>query len=289
MSSRDIAAAFLVIGLWGFNFIAAKAAVEQFPPLFMLAFRFACVGLLLAPFLRVLGRDWPTVCLVSVVLGVCHFGLLFYGLEGVDAGPAAIAIQLSVPFSALLATVVFGERLGRWQIVGLVLAFVGVYALAGDPNRPTSVFHFIFLVAGAFAWAVANIFLKRLRHIHPMVLNAWVAVLAAPQLFFISLAVESGQWDAILAADRLGWAAVGYTVICASIIAYGLWYYLIGKYPLNTIVPLMLLAPVLAVVFAVTIRGEEMTLLTVVGGLAVIGGVAMIQLLAPKPDTLPAP
>lgn len=289
MSQQDIAAAFLVIVVWAFNFIAAKAAVEQFPALLMLAIRFACVALLLAPFFRPLGKDWPTVALVSLIFGVGHFGLLFYGLQGVDAGPAAIAIQLSVPFSALLAAIVYREMLARWQLAGLTLAFVGVYFLAGDADRATSVFHFVLIVTAAAAWSVANVYLKRLRHIPPMTLNAWVAILAAPQLLAASIVVETGHLAAIAEADLWGWAAIAYMVIGASIIAYGLWYYLIGKYALNTIVPLMLLAPVLAVVFAVIFRGEPVTSVTLAGGAAVIGGVAMIQLLAPRPRTTPTP
>ncbi|HSO41821.1 MAG TPA: EamA family transporter, partial [Rhodospirillales bacterium] len=65
--------------------------------------------------------------------------------------------------------------------------------------------------------------------------------------------------------------------------AYGLWYYLLGKHQLNRVVPLTLLSPMLAVVLAVLILGEPITLRVVAGGLITIVGVAMIQFLKPAP------
>jgi O-acetylserine/cysteine efflux transporter len=69
--------------------------------------------------------------------------------------------------------------------------------------------------------------------------------------------------------------------LAASITAYGIWYYLLGKYEVNRIVPMTLLAPVLAVVFAVLILDETLTVRIVLGGLLTIAGVAMIQFLRP--------
>lgn len=287
MSPLDLAAALLVVVIWAFNFIAAKTGLGELPPLLMLGFRFALVAVLLAPFLRQPHRPWPLVVSVAVVLGGLHFGLLFTGLNGVHAGPAAIAIQLTVPFSALLAWIVYAERMGRWQLAGMAVAFAGVYILAGDASQRPDPVSFLIVVVGAFAWAVANILIKRLGRISPFVLNAWIAVIAAPLLFAASAVLESGQIQAVATAGWRGWGAVAYMAVAASITAYGLWYHLIAKYPLNRIVPLTLLSPVLAVGLAVAILDEPVTVRIVGGGLLTIFGVAMIQFLKPLPPAQP--
>ena len=206
---------------------------------------------------------------------------MFSGLQGVDAGPAAIAIQLTAPFSAILAAVYYRERMGRWQLLGMGVAFVGVYVLAGDPTAAPSIPHLLLVVAAAFTWAVANILIKRLRGINVFVLNAWVALLALPQLLLASFLLEHGQFEALAAADWRGWGAILYMAVGASITAYGLWYYLIGKYEVNRIVPMTLLSPVLAVVFAVLILDEPLSVRIVLGGALTLAGVAMIQFLRP--------
>ena len=283
MSLVDLAATLLVVVIWAFNFVAGKIGLSEFPPLLMLGLRFVVAGVLLAPFLRLPLRRWRLVVLIGIVLGGLHFGLVFSGLEGVHAGPAAIAGQLTVPFSAILAWMVYGERIGWLQLAGMLIAFVGVYILAGDPTQRPDPFYFLLVVLGAFAWAVANILIKRLGRISPFVLNAWVAVIGAPILFAASGVIEDGQLQAIAQAGWRGWGTVLFMAVGASITAYGLWYYLIGKHQLNRIVPLTLLAPVLAVVLAVWILDEPITPRVVAGAVITILGVAMIQFLKPAP------
>ncbi len=283
MSLVDLAATLLVVVIWAFNFVAGKIGLSEFPPLLMLGLRFVVAGVLLAPFLRLPLRRWPLVVLIGVVLGGLHFGLVFSGLQGVHAGPAAIAGQLTVPFSAVLAWMVYGERMGWLQFAGMLIAFVGVYVLAGDPTQRPDPFYFLLVVLGAFAWAVANILIKKLGRISPFVLNAWVAAIGAPILFAASALIEEGQLQAIASAGWRGWGTVLFMAVGASITAYGLWYHLIGKHQLNRIVPLTLLAPVLAVVLAVWILGEPITPRVVAGAVITILGVAMIQFLKPAP------
>lgn len=283
MSLVDLGATLLVVVIWAFNFVAGKIGLSEFPPLLMLGLRFVVAGVLLAPFLRLPLRRWRLVVLIGIVLGGLHFGLVFSGLEGVHAGPAAIAGQLTVPFSAILAWMVYGERIGWLQLAGMLIAFVGVYILAGDPTQRPDPFYFLLVVLGAFAWAVANILIKRLGRISPFVLNAWVAVIGAPILFAASGVIEDGQLQAIAQAGWRGWGTVLFMAVGASITAYGLWYYLIGKHQLNRIVPLTLLAPVLAVVLAVWILDEPITPRVVAGAVITILGVAMIQFLKPAP------
>jgi N-acetylmuramoyl-L-alanine amidase len=60
-----------------------------------------------------------------------------------------------------------------------------------------------------------------------------------------------------------------------------MWYYLVAKYPLNRIVPLTRLSPVLAVALAGFALDEPITPRVVGGGLVTLIGVAMIQFLKP--------
>jgi O-acetylserine/cysteine efflux transporter len=294
MKPLDFAAALTVILIWAMNFIVGKVAIGQIPPNLLLAIRFALVAVLLSPFLRPPGKSWVLILAMSVVLGGLHFGLLFSGLRGVDAGLAAIAIQLSVPFSLILATIVYRERAGVMQYAGIAVAFVGVYMLGGDPASAPSVPHLLMVVTSAFAWALANIIIKRIGPINIFVLNAWFTVFALPQFLLASLLFEHGQMQALADADWRGWGGIVFMALGASITAYGLWYYLIRKYEVNRVVPLMLLAPVLAVLFAALILDEPLTARILLGGAVTLSGVAMIHFLRPpspppSPPTPPTP
>jgi O-acetylserine/cysteine efflux transporter len=279
MHARHILLAVLVALLWGGNFVAVKLGTREFPPVFLLALRFSLVAALMLPFVKRLPQRcvWP-VLLVSIALGGLHFGLMFAGVARVEASTAAIATQLGVPFSTLLAVLLFKDSLGWRRVAGIVVAFAGVVVLAGAPETANDLFGLSLVVAAAFAWAVANAIIKHYGPFDTYMLTAWMALFAVPQLLAVSFALEAGQWQSLLEASWVGWAALGYTVLGSSIVAYGIWYTLINHNPVSQVVPFTLLAPVFAVAAAWLMLGEPLTLPLVLGGLITIAGVALCEL-----------
>jgi O-acetylserine/cysteine efflux transporter len=279
MKPRHMLLATLVAALWGGNFIAVKIATREFSPLFLLALRFGATAALMLPLAQRLPRRcvWPVVA-VSVALGVAHFGLMFSGVQRVEAASASIAAQLGVPFSSLLAVVLFGDRLGWRRVLGIATAFTGVVVLAGAPGVADDWPGLSMIVAAALAWAVANAVIKRYGPFDTTMLTAWMALLATPQLLVLSFALEQGQWHALAQASPAAWAGLAYTVIGSTVVAYSLWYWLINSNPVSHVVPFTLLAPVFAVSAAVVILGEQVTPLLLAGGALTILGVALCEL-----------
>lgn len=278
LTSAEWAAATLVVVIWGLNFVAVKTALVTLPPFFLTALRFAITASVIAPFFRPKLAQLPSVALVGLILGIGHFGLMFYGVAGMDAATAAIVIELSIPFSALLAWLFFGEVLGGWRSAGMVVAFVGVSLLAGEPRLPGWQ-PFAAVVASGFAWAMANVIIKRMGAIEPLALNGWMALFAAPMLLVCSLAFEHGQGAALAATGLKGWLGVSYTVIGSTLIAYTIWYRLIARHPMNRVVPFTLLGPVVGLTGGVLLLGEPLTWHKLVGGALTVLGVAVVQLL----------
>ena len=280
MPLKDWLLALTVVTLWGLNFIAVKVAVQTVPPLLLTGIRFALVAVVLAPLFRPARPQMKGIVGIAVVLGVGHFGLMFVGLAGMDAASAAIITQLGVPFSALLAWLAFGEKLGLGRAIGLLLAFAGVALLAGEPGL-ISIVPMLILVAAMLAWAVSNVQVKRLGEINPLALNGWMALFAAPMLMALSALLESGHADlpARLLTDWRPWAGLAFTVICSSLVAYTLWYGLLARHPMNRVVPVTLLGPVVGVAGGVLMLGETLTWQKLVGGALTVAGVAVVHFL----------
>ncbi len=277
-----MAVALLVMAVWGFNFVVAKWALADFPPVFVTCVRFALVALLIVPFARVPRGHMGGILVLSILLGGIHFPMMFTGLTQVDASTASIAIQLQVPFSALLAALVFGDRLGWRRAAGMAAAFAGVVVLAGDPKLGGGFLHLALVVGASFVFAVANIHVKRMGKVDVLALNGWMGLFAAPQLLLISLATESGQWESLANATWLGWVSVAYMAVLVTIVAYGMWYPLVARYDVNQTMPWTLTVPVFGVISAVLVLGEALTLALVAGGLLTLAGVALIVLRVPR-------
>ena len=118
-----------------------------------------------------------------------------------------------MPFSSVLAAIFFRERTGPLQIAGMAVAFAGIYIIAGAPELTFDALHLTLTIASALAFAAASIQIKMLGPINGFVLNAWMAVLAAPQMLLASLILESGQLETLAAADWRGWSAMVFTTV----------------------------------------------------------------------------
>ena len=221
MTLPMLGALLVVTVIWGVNFAVVKTGLNLMPAIAFVALRFAVVGLLLLPWLKWPRRRMAELVGLSVLLGVVHFSLMFTGMRGLDVSTASIAIQLQVPFAAILAAIFFNEKL-RWRrLTGMAIAFAGVVLIAGEPRLAGNLLPLFLVIAAACTWAGANIQIKHIGDdVDVLSLNGWVALLAAPQLALLSWAVEDGQLAAIAAADWRLWASIAFQALLVTIFGY---------------------------------------------------------------------
>lgn len=277
MKFSDLLLALLANTAWAFNFIAGKAGVTQFQPFLFTTLRFAILLLALLPFLRWIPGQMNGVLGIALVQGVLHFSLVFAGLEASgDIASVAIASQLYVPFSSLLALLLLGETLDLQHWLGIFSAFGGVLVIGFDPVAFHHLDALLLITAGAMAMAVATIQMRRLRGVGVFALQAWIALCATPALFLLSLLFEQGQWNAVRTATWLELIAPLYSAIGASLVGHGIVYHLLSRYPVGITTPLMLLTPVLAVALGVLLWGDILTWKLILGGFLTLAGIVII-------------
>lgn len=287
MNLRHIAMALCVMLIWGVNFAVAKVTVGEMPPLMVNAIRFGLVAIILVPCVKMPRDKLVDILILATIMAPFHFGLMFIGLTGSDAAAAAIAMQLSVPFAALMASFYFHDRLGRQRAIGMVVAFAGVVVLAGEPKMDGELLMLGLIVLSAAMWGVGNIQIKRIGDINPFALSAWMALFAAPELLVLSLLLEHDHWHAITAANWTAWGGILYMAVLVAIVSYAMWYHLLRTYQVNQVVPFSLLGPVFGVAAGIVLLGEAATWQKLVGGAITISGVAMISLYRPPPKPVP--
>jgi O-acetylserine/cysteine efflux transporter len=283
MTLPMIGALLVVTVIWGFNFAVVKTGLNLMPAIAFVALRFALVGLLLLPWLKWPRRRVIDLAALSVLLGVVHFSLMFTGMRGLDVSTASIAIQLQVPFAAILAAIFFNEKL-RWRrLTGMAIAFAGVVLIAGEPRLAGNLLPLILVIAAACTWAGANIQIKHIGDdVDVLSLNGWVALLAAPQLALLSWAMEDGQLEAVAAADWRLWASLAFQALLVTIFGYAVWYRMMRRFSVNQVMPYTLLVPVFGVLSGVIFFDDRLTRLMLIGGLCTIIGVAIITIRRPR-------
>ena len=278
MNPLDTLSAISVAIIWGMGFVIAKAAMEHFSPILLMALRFTLTALCMIWFFRPDPKLFNKLFWIAFVSAAIQYSLTFTGVSGIDASTAALLIQLEVPFAILLAAVLLGDKLTIRQGVGVSLAFCGAILIVGEPKLANNMRYVLMVIGGGFAWSLGQIMITILGVTGGFSLISSVAVFAAPQLFIASYLLEDNQIEQIITASPAAWAAVVYLGLVMTALGYAMWYRLLGLYDVNMVIPFLLLLPVASVVGGYLFLDEILTTKIAIGGLLALAGVAIITL-----------
>lgn len=282
MSLRDLSLLVLVCLVWGFNFIAAASAMQHFSPFVFMLLRFSLVLALMAPFLRwPPAGQWGRLVFVCLCIGALHFTTLFWALSlSRDVSSIAITQQVYIPLAVILAMLALGERVGWRSLLAIGVAFSGVIVLSFDPLIVSQLPVLGLAVVSALFQALGSVYMRGVRGIGVFNFQAWTALISLPGLLLCSVVLESGQWHMLQTAHWLDWASVAYTALIASIVGHSLFFYLVQRHPVSSIMPYMNLTPLLAVVFGVLVWGDRPGWRLTLGGALVLSGILVVTLRA---------
>lgn len=122
-----------MMAIWGFNVIAVKIVVSEFPPVTITAFRVFIAFLALVPFIfykklyrKLTRKEW------YYVIGISTFGIFGFqyfmsvGLNNTTATNAGIILGASPIATAIAAAIFLKDKLTNQRGLGFVLGFIGV-------------------------------------------------------------------------------------------------------------------------------------------------------------------
>ena len=270
--------ALMVPLVWGMGFVFAKGAINHFPPILLMAFRFALTAMVLVWFVPVPYGNLKNIFNVAIVAAAIQYSLTFTGLAGLEAGLASLVVQLEVPFLVLLGALVLKENPGLQKWAGIIISFLGVVLMTQQDSLNGSLGSVCLVVAGCFVWACGQVMIRKLKDIGGLQVTAWVAVFATPQLFIMSAIFESGQMTAIQNANDMVWLTVIYLGLVMTCLGYYLWNTLIRRHDVGTVAPFLLLLPLFSLIGGMLFLGEEPTADKLLGGVVILLGVAIITI-----------
>ena len=108
----DYAMGVSVALIWGMGLVFSKAAIAHFLPVLLMAFRFSLTAMVLVWFVPMPRGQLRALFSIALISAALQYSLTFTGLKGLDAGVAALIVQLEVPFLVLVGAVALKERPG---------------------------------------------------------------------------------------------------------------------------------------------------------------------------------
>lgn len=267
-------------GIWGLGFVASKIALENFSPPQLAALRFL-IAAVPARFLPRPPASWPVLIALGLTLFTGQFLFLFFGIaHGMPPGLASVAAQTQAFFTVLLAAAALGETPSLRQSAGMTAAFVGLGMIAATVGHDLTLIGLGLTLAGAVSWAVGNVLLKRVGNVGMLSLMVWLSVVPPLPSLALSFVLDgpAALPHAVRNASVLGFGAVLYLGLIATIVAYAMWGHLLRHYPAATIVPFALLVPFVGAFSSAMVFGEQFGPLRLAGMGLVLLGLAIIVL-----------
>ena len=277
MSARDILAALSVAIVWGLTFIAIKVGVGETSPLMLAALRFLFSAIPMILFIAPPKAPAWAVALYGLLIGAGQFGLLFVAIEeGFPVGLASLVIMAQVFFTILLAWLLMGERPRRAQIIGAIVAFVGMAVIGSGRLAGASLGPFLFVILAAVFWAAGNVLAKSVGKVDMLAFTVWSSLAAPVPLLLLSLSVEGTAGLAALAHPS--WKLVVSVLVVSyagTVFGYGVWARLLAHHSAATVAPFALLVPIIGVIAGAILFGETLTPVELLGGALVMAGLAL--------------
>jgi O-acetylserine/cysteine efflux transporter len=288
MPARHVLLAIAVMTVWGSNFVVIKHGIGVMPPLLFAALRFALAVLPLAFVLPRPRVRWRNLAAYGTLIGAGQFGLLFIAMKGdITPGLASLVIQLQVFFTIGLSAWLAGERVRGHQWLALALAGSGLVVIGVNAGGSATPLGLALVILAAMSWAGGNMVAKAAGPVAMLPYVVWASLFPVPLLVLLSVVVEgpAAIAEGIARADWTIWAAVLWQSVGNTMFGYGVWGWLLARYPSASVAPLALLVPIFGIGTSALVLGEALQPWKLAATALVIGGLALGLLWRPRRAT----
>ena len=278
MNLKDTFIASLVPIFLGFGVIIAKPAFESFPPILLMGIRFTFAALLLIWWFPIPKGYLKKIFFASLIANTLQYSITYTGLNYIDASAAVLLVQTEVPFGVIFAYFMLREKPTIRALIGIAVAFVGVYILTGSPNLDGKFFGITLTIIGSAIWALGQVIVKPLsKEINPLALVAWLALFSGPLLITLSSIIDGDTIKYLSEAKFDHWMIAFYIGFIMQPVTYGCFYYVLKNNPLYKVLPIVTMGiPPTGLLAAIFLLGEKPTQELFIGGAIIIVGVILI-------------
>lgn len=281
-------AAIITISGWGCSFLSTKVLMENggFSPVEMFTFRFAVAYLLLLAitFKKIRANNWRDE-LNFLLCGVCAGSLYFitenFALQNTTSGNVSLLASISPIFTAILMAIFFKVRITIGVAIGSLMAFIGAACIIFSHGEGLHINPLgdLLAICAALSWATYTIAVKSLiPHYSSLFITRklffYGVITSIPMLLWqtpmdlmcshLSLLIDFAQPQYILNFLFL--------VLLCSVTCYLLWNEVMKKLGPVTSNNYIYAQPLVTMVAAYFLLGEQIFMLGYIGCILIVGG-----------------
>ncbi len=278
---EDYLVLILLSAIWGASFLFLRISSPVFGPFFLIEMRVASALLVLLPVCIILGKqheivaNWRAIFLLSICNMTMPFCLLAYATLSIGAGFASI-INATVPFfTAIIAFILWQQRLALNAVVGMLIGFFGVVLLMLDYSGPLSSSGNLLAIGAALLGSVfyglaINLMAKYLPTVSGVAVTTGSLIFSSLSLLPLAL----WQMPENMPTGSIWFSVLALGIICTGF-AFVLFYRLISRIGSNLAVTNTFLIPLFSLFWANLFLAEEVTLFMLFACTLVLMGVGL--------------
>ena len=291
----------IIYFVWGSTYLAIRVGVREIPPFLMAAMRFFVAGLVLCVWLVARGerlptkREWVNASLLSIVMFVFDYGVLFWAEQRIASGVAAVMVATIPAFMALseivfLRTQKMTLRLGLALLIGIGGVAVLMSRALNFGGEPVDRMSAIGLIIAAISWSVASVLGRKVTLPKSKAMSAGAQMFAGGVfLTLTSAALGEFRGFAVGSVSRTAWLSLAYLIVAGSIVGFTAYVWLLHHESPTKVSTYAYVNPVVAVLVGYFWGGEALGTRTILGTLFVLISVVVITTAPGKKEGTPIP
>ncbi|RAL24265.1 DMT family transporter [Thermoflavimicrobium daqui] len=272
--------------IFGTTFLVIKLGMtDTMPPFFFAAIRFFLAGALIILYFgfrkklpQLTWKKTIDIAVVGILMTTIPYAALYWSEQYISSGVAAILVSTGPIFTTILSIASGTLQFRVYLLIGLFFSIAGTVLITGFHDDVVGAFALvskcILVIAELFfAWGAVRS-KKMMEDMSPLVFNGLQLLFASFGLFLLSFLFENMS---TISFSPHSIAALFYLTIVASIIALGIFYWLVQK--TNAVFPATwtYVAPVIAMIVGAIFLHEKITWQNIFGGISVLIGIVIIN------------
>lgn len=257
--------------------VAIRFTYAELPPFWSATARFGTGALVfwVLVLLRKITLPRGQALVGAVLFGALSVGGAFvlasWGLVKTPASLASVLLAL-MPLLTIFLAYLHGLESLRWQgLIGSLLSVAGIAVVfSGSTGAALSIPRVLAIIAAAAFLAEAGVVVKKFPRSHPFAMNAIAMTVGVIILGMVSL-LSGERWVIPSQADT--WIALGYLVIVVTVFAFLLYLYVLRRWTASGSSYAFVMSPLITVILAAQLAGEQITSNFIVGAGLVLSGV----------------
>lgn len=282
MKKLGYIAIFLSVTIWSLAFVSSKIVLDVFPPMVLVFYRYVFaniffLGLMLArkQSFRVDKKDIP-LFLSSGLIGITFYFIFeLAGLQRLQASTSTLILAL-IPLVIIFVNMFTKtESLSRNKKIAVVGSIIGVGMVVGSDTSGNNLLGYLYMFGAVLSWVVFSFQTTKLTKKYDETKIAAVHAIVALISFTPAMFIYDVDYSKV---ESIHWLNILFLGIISSAIGFALYNYALKAIG-GTVSSLVInFIPVITLGFGYIFLGETMTTIQLLGGLLIVGFMALTVL-----------